>query len=239
LVYADWLQSVGHPQGDLIALAHAHLGVESREVLIAEGQILRRHWSRLLGDLSDPGGVDLTWRLGFIRSARVFDDGDHLRADNILQTLLHLDTALLIEHVTLERRDGQPALDAAIAALMASPPSLLHSVTLRPTRFPHRGNDLGDIRPLAALPRLDTLELNGPLEHHVASAFHERDWRLRSLTLRSEDPDEDEPDDPRLSRMIHLLLALPSLVELRVQHLSQLAHEELCGLYPHLRIECI
>ena len=55
-VYADWLQSVGDPWGDLIALELAERDAEARAVL-------REHLNELIGDL-EPRFFE--WRRGFI-----------------------------------------------------------------------------------------------------------------------------------------------------------------------------
>jgi uncharacterized protein (TIGR02996 family) len=101
LVYADWLQTRGHPRGDLIVLQHRaalakdaaekealhreHMQVLSahREALIGELEISQRLSARRSESFSmgshfvgDPrfGPVALQWSMGFIQSARVAVD---------------------------------------------------------------------------------------------------------------------------------------------------------------------
>jgi len=111
LVYADWLQSVGHPRGELIALMHSigqdpHTDLQSRQDRL--GALLIEQRRTLLGQLypelsssnvmsvlqvfdgqmhlvDHPDNVLRTqWRLGFIRSARVAESWQSMEHDTAL-----------------------------------------------------------------------------------------------------------------------------------------------------------
>ena len=244
LVYADWLLSEGHPQGALIALHHAHRGQPvTRELLYAEGDILRRNWAQLLGTLGDPGGIELKWRLGFIRWARFFDDGDAVGVAELMRTLFALPTALLLEAVGLERSDGLRTLDVAIATLVEAPPPLLRRVALLCNGY-GRQPAFGNLAPLATLPRLDSLELRGRLSVETIAAFAAGSWRLRELTVApswdyDEGEDEDEDHAPTQRALLGRLVAAPALSTLECLYLDRFSpavHTHLAEAHPSLNI---
>jgi uncharacterized protein (TIGR02996 family) len=75
LVYGDWLQTQGHPWGELIAVQHAlerEPDAENADSLRAtEAAFLRKYELPLLGALARHSQVKLSFRLGFIAGARV------------------------------------------------------------------------------------------------------------------------------------------------------------------------
>lgn len=76
LVYADWLQARGDRRGEWIVMQHQNKEEEARAFLI-------EHEAELLGPLlpyrapfDDSGHETFTWRMGFIRSARLSYDSN-------------------------------------------------------------------------------------------------------------------------------------------------------------------
>jgi uncharacterized protein (TIGR02996 family) len=242
LVYADWLQAQGHPQGELIMLHHAHLGrSHSRELDVAAGRILNRHWRELLGELGDPGGVERRWHLGFIRAARIYDDGEPTTVARLIETLVGLDTALLLRELTVERSDRQGSMAAAIAALKQFPPRILQRLSLGNRRL----GTIGDLRGLdEKLPHVRELELNGPIDDAMIASFQELRWPLEELLLvpgrsyhlgHAGDDDEDSP----LTQQLLELLAAPGLAgleRLRLDGYDESMLQAVRKAFPRLRL---
>jgi uncharacterized protein (TIGR02996 family) len=75
LVLADWLQSQGHPWGELIVLQHgaATAPAEKKRAQLekAADKLLKQHGGAILGPTAHHADSHLTWRLGFVRKASV------------------------------------------------------------------------------------------------------------------------------------------------------------------------
>lgn len=81
LVYADWLQAAGDPRGELIAIQHALLSVESltalEELRRREEDLLARHQEQIFGAANRPGLAPVL-HLGFTTLIGWMDgDGQH------------------------------------------------------------------------------------------------------------------------------------------------------------------
>lgn len=131
LVYADWLQSRGHPRGELAMidreLAGGLRGERARALRARRRALFSRHQIELLGPLA---GIDTTsvwlhldWHLGFIRGARI---GRCLRGD------ARLDHEL--PEVRLPRTaQDQPVALLALRAVLQSPAArLLQRLEIEP-----------------------------------------------------------------------------------------------------------
>lgn len=132
LVYADWLESQGHPRGELIAVQDAEAGCETveqferaraRAIELVEGSAeLRPEWSTL--DSPRRPNAWALWRRGFVRRLELLVDrptprtGAGLRGwSELLASLLaHPSLALLEELLIRVDLRGEP-LDEAEAAL--------------------------------------------------------------------------------------------------------------------------
>jgi predicted DNA-binding WGR domain protein len=70
-VYVDWLQGQGDPRGELAAIQLKQDG-NSKTLAKAEKQLFKQHGDALLGKFKDLADVvTLTWRGGFIHTARI------------------------------------------------------------------------------------------------------------------------------------------------------------------------
>lgn len=99
-VFGDWLQSVGHPWGQLISLDHAGK-VDERDVLLADTP-------SLLGELSRrTQHVSFTWQQGFIDEATIISGGNAKILQQCLQTLFDLPIARYVRRLVL---DGAPEM---------------------------------------------------------------------------------------------------------------------------------
>lgn len=111
LVFADWLQSQGHPWGDLIALHHAIATAPSAakrtELTKDETVLLQSQGASILGDLARAGRpTRFTWYYGFIREAIIASPTDKLVLKERAQTLFELPAARSLARLTLH---AQPA----------------------------------------------------------------------------------------------------------------------------------
>jgi hypothetical protein len=119
-VYGDWLESRGHPRGELIArcLAEAKDGVETAPPGVRKH--LARHREQLLGELArhDAPGEDspFTWRLGFIRRLDLTDASN--AAPLVRDVLAHPSGRFLAE--ARLRFNGADEIVATIDALRSA-----------------------------------------------------------------------------------------------------------------------
>jgi uncharacterized protein (TIGR02996 family) len=252
LVYADWLQARGEPLGELIMLHHAFLDrPESHELAVAEGQLLRRHWQRLLGALGDPGGVEREWRLGFIRRACVYAHDAVVREPppvQLVTTLLALDTALLLEELDVQRADGldlQPTIDAIVDA---RPPVLrrLRLGFVSQIYEPHPPG-IGELDGLdAALPSLHELTLRGSFDERVARTLAGGAWSLEALSVivghrdyeADSEVEEAEVTGEQYARLAPVLSSpgLASLRRLRLVGFTRLLPPRVQEHFPRLTV---
>ena len=76
-VYVDWLQGQGDPRGELAAIQLRQARGKDKALAKAEKQLFKQHADALLGKFKDLADVvQLTWRGGFIESARIANSFD-------------------------------------------------------------------------------------------------------------------------------------------------------------------
>ena len=175
LVYADWLQSNGDARGELISVQHARLSADTPELKKREKQLMKAQGGALFGGLEKllekDGGLSVTWRLGFLKSARIareqydsdLDVAATLRALLALPIAAHLDS--LNVGLCEEPGDGnlQPAIDTLV---QFAGPQTLRSLFLGDFEYPDQSDisstSVGDVSALyAAFPKLQSLKLRG------------------------------------------------------------------------------
>lgn len=175
LVYADWLQSHGDPRGELISVQHARLSADTPALRKREEQLMRAQGGVFFGGLEklleQDGGLSVTWRLGFLKSARVAREqyDSDLDVAATLTTLLALPIAAHLDSLSVglceEPGDGdlQPAIDALVEL---EGPQTLRSLFLGDFEYPDQSDisstSVGDLTKLyAAFPKLQSLRLRG------------------------------------------------------------------------------
>jgi uncharacterized protein (TIGR02996 family) len=102
LVYADWYQEQGHPRGDLITVQHARASRPDDAALVAHEDELFAEWDEYVNPapyLHDPDALELAWRNGFIRSARLGRSDDH--SDQVLWDLLRSPSARFLRELVV------------------------------------------------------------------------------------------------------------------------------------------
>ncbi|HWU87089.1 MAG TPA: hypothetical protein VN253_07430 [Kofleriaceae bacterium] len=104
LVFADWLQSQGHPWGELVILHHrtsiAPTEAERAELERAAELLLAERGAEILGELPRDG-ADLVWHLGFVRRARLKTPADGGAVLAAARALLAAPAARMIETLVL------------------------------------------------------------------------------------------------------------------------------------------
>ena len=167
LVYGDWLQALGDPQGELIVLQHALLD-EPRSATLRrrEAALLEQYGAQLVGSLA-PLAHLCEWRAGFVRSVTVTagvlaPDAYDVVAQ--LRDLLERPAGLLLADLTVGRLGDHPAHDPPsyqpIVQLLAQAPR----PSLRRLHLADQpgAGDLGDLADLwTAAPHLQELLLQG------------------------------------------------------------------------------
>lgn len=110
LVFADWLQSRGHPWGELVALQHAAATAPTPrrrdELAAAAEKLLQEHARAILGELP-PEQAQLVWHLGFVRSARLVTPATSNTLLAAVRALLRLPVARMLESLILDPRPEQ------------------------------------------------------------------------------------------------------------------------------------
>jgi uncharacterized protein (TIGR02996 family) len=159
LVYADWLQGQGDPRGELITLQHALSSGGASDALRAlEEALVTEHREILLGPLA-ARAFDVTWRLGFVRHARIHRSSE-LPLDELLRRVLAHPSCRFLEDLWLGAShwgDDHPGFGPTLLALAEADPPVLRTLRLGE---PHLV--LGDVSNLfRILPRLRTLSLSG------------------------------------------------------------------------------
>ena len=107
LVFADWLQSQGHPWGELVVLHHraaiAEEPGERAELERAAADLLEARGADILG--GRPRAADeLVWHLGFVRRARLVTAADPGAVLAAVRTLLAAPAARMLEALVLDPR---------------------------------------------------------------------------------------------------------------------------------------
>ncbi|HEY1813965.1 MAG TPA: TIGR02996 domain-containing protein [Kofleriaceae bacterium] len=200
MVYADHLQSLGDPRGELIALQANGRPAD---------QFIAEHADALLGPLAEhqkthDGRADeaFTWQLGFIRSARLsFDsnEGDEVSLDEILELLLTDPSAKFLREliVPINMLDDGMYFGPVVQKLAEIGAPALR--TLHIGEFAHAGpggidneydyeiswTSLGDASGVwRAVPRLEHLRLQVGLGGSSASGDAEKIGELVAPNLR-------------------------------------------------------
>jgi uncharacterized protein (TIGR02996 family) len=182
-VYADWLEEQGDPLGRLIRL---HLEVEQRpkqtQPRAVFGAYLRKHRNALLGDIAPYlDRVAISWRAGFIYSARIYSQQpDHnMDGARLLAELLALPIARFLEHLTLGaiRYGGAELYEAQLEVLCQKERPTLRC--LRVGDWPERETIvrkavISNVAPLPTVaPRLRELRLEAGYIQPVSLSFAE------------------------------------------------------------------
>ncbi len=144
MVLSDWLQSIGDPQGALIALQSRDQCIEAH---------LATHRAALLGPAERYSPhLQLQWRLGFIRRASLRVHAPALSA------LLELRAAQLLNTLRLAQL-GEPSWEPCVR-LLREPPRLLAHLALLDT-----GAAFDEVLQVVlrspVLPQLRSLDLSG------------------------------------------------------------------------------
>ncbi|MGC4114615.1 MAG: WGR domain-containing protein [Myxococcales bacterium] len=105
-VFGDWLQSKGHPWGELIALNHAAAtapnATKRAEFEKAVTQLLQKQGAAILGDLARAGRpTRFEWSYGFLKEVVLASPTDKLVLKERVQTMLGLPAARQLEKLTL------------------------------------------------------------------------------------------------------------------------------------------
>ena len=175
LVYGDWLEEVGDPRGELVAVQARHARDPGNpELLTAQRALFRRHGDALLEGLheflrpQDSQGplLRLSWEFGFIWTANVLNAG-HSTTDFVagLRALLTHPSARFL-HVLSIGAPPDNAWEPVISALTETERpfrTLLLGESNATTSDPRPAfGPLGDLSSLwPALPDLRCLELRG------------------------------------------------------------------------------
>ena len=107
LVFADWLQSKGHPWGELIMLqhraAHATSKAEAGEFTLEADIVLEQRRAEILGELP-AGEHDLEWHLGFLRRAHLRMPTEQQVVLDTTKSLVLLPCARMLDSLVLDPR---------------------------------------------------------------------------------------------------------------------------------------
>ncbi len=181
LVYGDWLQSQGHPRGELVAVHNALRAAPGLPDLVkAAGALLKKHERFLLGPLAPHqktyDGNDrpaFGWHLGFIRSARLayssfsHEDGE-VDLGEITRSLLDHPSGQFLRDLVfgLNNDDGDTDYSEVVAALCEAPRPSIRSLFLADFEYPDENemswNPVGDVSAVfGALQNLERLVLQG------------------------------------------------------------------------------
>jgi uncharacterized protein (TIGR02996 family) len=176
LVFADWLQSVGDPRGELINVQHAletAAGEERARLAESERRILSTHKKRLL---VDGFTATLEWRRGFVRRLQLTERS--LASSALPRVFTHPSFRLLTEMAV----EAQYSANGLAAQLPKPLPVTLRTLELRCA-------SAGPVDALLAdqAPRLEHLAIHG-----AASLDALRHPSLRSLELGAADATEGQ-----------------------------------------------
>lgn len=171
-VFADWLQSVGDPRGELAsiqrALVHAN-ALESDRLHGLERKLIAAHRPRFVPDRFEG---ELTWRSGFVHRLDLVTNQSFDR--------LTLARAFAHPSFRLLRELSSAKTDRWVSIVqLANMPTLPATLRVLELGHPEQRPGLGDVSAaLVGLPRLERLVLNAACDLGLA---HES---LRSLELR-------------------------------------------------------
>jgi uncharacterized protein (TIGR02996 family) len=174
LVYGDWLQSQGDPRGELIALqcaAHQASGEEATKLKRQGSALVRKYKKYLLGELAgkEDNEVDVEWRFGFIKSARLArgDFDSEFDVAEALKQLMALPSARFLRELTFGIADFEEnSYGDVIGTLAEKTCPTLETLFIGDFEYPDdteiSWTHLEDISPLyKAVPHLRSLKLRG------------------------------------------------------------------------------
>ncbi|MBW2734640.1 MAG: TIGR02996 domain-containing protein [Deltaproteobacteria bacterium] len=215
LVFADWLQEVNDPRGELIAIqAQKQDSPNDASVLERERELLRIHGTCLL-PRPLPGRV--AWRRGFIERFQLTDGSNLVRSQ--LQTLFAHPSMALLRELSVEIEAAEVLVSANLPALPRSLAVLELDVGVLGD-WTSYGSALGDVSALVdTTESLRRLRLVGHANIEVMAH-----GKLVALELRTRDARE---------RGVHAPGALSLSVAARITKLSP---QRLPALR-HLRVE--
>ncbi len=105
LVFADWLQSQGHPWGELITLQHGVKtapNAKKREQLEkAAAKLLEQHGAAIVGPAAGHEHSRFDWHLGFLRTATIGTTAEPEAMIAALEALLARPAAHMLEGIVL------------------------------------------------------------------------------------------------------------------------------------------
>jgi uncharacterized protein (TIGR02996 family) len=173
-VYGDYLESRGDPRGALIAMQLRADEADGEDSLFLA---IRAHLSRYsLLPMTDPWAAQFRWKWGFIVGAEL----DSPDADQLAMVLAHPScVALQSLRLELEAKD----LAAVLARLTQSIPTIEKLVVIYKGSLDLEYIDHVDPGLWTRLPRLDRLELEGPVIPPLLPHFQSIRSNLRELVL--------------------------------------------------------
>jgi uncharacterized protein (TIGR02996 family) len=114
-VYADWLQQHGDPRGELAAMQQKRLTRAQIDAFVMENR------AQLLGPLDDSwqnGELELSWRWGFVRAAKVLAaSSNELSVADVVRLLLELPSCRFLQSLEI----AASLVERTFAPLAASP----------------------------------------------------------------------------------------------------------------------
>jgi len=170
LVYADALQEVGHPRGELISMDHRIASGGGDPSLAGERERLLSDPSILPDDVAEAvaaGGLVLDWRLGFVRGLRI--QGPDIDVASVLEAALEHPSFRLLGSLTVGLVDygGDNAYEEIMGIIAAAAPlpslqSLFIGDFVYPDESEMSWTVIGDASPIwSALPELREVTLQG------------------------------------------------------------------------------
>lgn len=226
LVFGDWLQSVGDPRGELIAIDHAL----ERATGAQRDELIARH-KRLLADrttaLAVPG--EAVWRRGFVSTITINQPSaiaTTLAHPSLIQLReLHIESAAPVTAAMLPRQ-----LPPTIEALELATPSSELAVIVAAVPNLRRLRLRGDSELAIAHPQLTTLELIGNQQVRRLSALAPKAVpALTELVLRAQQLDDavELLAKARIARQLKRLVLDGDLSELAPLAASRLELDEI------------
>jgi len=164
LKYGEWLRAQKDVRGELLAMQADKEGKQSAAV----DTFIEKHAEALLGPLAEyKEYLELTWRLGFIDSARLHldYDSDVDAEKNILPALFHSASGRFLRELTLGSigNDGEMDFGDAIKVIAKQAPKTLTKLFIGDFTYEDcelSWSHLGNAEPLwSALPQLEWVKL--------------------------------------------------------------------------------
>lgn len=201
LAYGRWLREQGDLRGELIELqARALRDPKDRKASVQAEDFRKAHLEELLGDAAEHADLlDLTWHLGFIKSASIHPtyDDDVSMAEELLPGLLDDPSARFLRELTLgcATFDGENDYTEVIEAIAEHAPKTLSTLFIGDFTSDESElswSSLGDAQPLwDALPGLRDVTLRagsmslGKIELPECRAFAVETGGLSRASMKS------------------------------------------------------